>query len=60
VEEGVLNIVTFGQADGGRTVLTLLVQAPSRQVRDAIVDSGMEVGLQEQMEHLEQLTISLR
>jgi uncharacterized protein YndB with AHSA1/START domain len=58
-EEGVLNVVTFAEADG-RTVLTLLVQAPSREVRDAIVESGMEAGLQEQMELLEQLASSLR
>ena len=58
-EDGVLNIVTFAQADGG-TILTLLVQAPSREVRDATVDSGMEAGMQEQMELLEQLAISLR
>ncbi len=57
--EGALNIVTFTEADG-RTTLTLLVQTASRQDRDAIIDSGMEVGLQEQMELLEQLVISLR
>jgi uncharacterized protein YndB with AHSA1/START domain len=57
--EGVLNVVTFTEADG-RTTLTILVQAPSTQVRDAIMDSGMEVGLQEQLELLEQLAISLR
>ncbi len=57
--DGALNIVTFTEADG-RTTLTLLVQTASRQDRDAIIDSGMEVGLQEQMELLEQLAISLR
>jgi uncharacterized protein YndB with AHSA1/START domain len=57
--EGALNIVTFTEADG-RTTLTLLVQTASRQDRDAIIDSGMEVGLQEQMELLEQLVVSLR
>ena len=57
--EGVLNIVTFTEALG-RTTLTLLVQTASRQDRDAIIDSGMEVGMQEQMELLEQLAISLR
>lgn len=57
-EDGVLNVVTFAEADG-RTTLTLLVQAPSRQVRDAIVDSGMEAGMQEQMELLEELASSL-
>ena len=58
-EEGVLNVVTFAEADR-RTILTLLVQAPSREVRDAIVDSGMEAGMQEQMELLEELASSLR
>ena len=58
-EDGVLNIVTFSQADGG-TILTLLVQAPTTAVRDAIVDSGMEAGMQEQMELLEELASSLR
>jgi uncharacterized protein YndB with AHSA1/START domain len=57
--EGVLNVVTFTEADG-RTTLTILVQAPSAEVRDAIMDSGMEVGMQEQMELLEQLASSLR
>ena len=57
--DGALNTVTFSEADG-RTTLTLLVQTASRQDRDAIMDSGMEVGLQEQMELLEQLAISLR
>jgi uncharacterized protein YndB with AHSA1/START domain len=57
--EGALNIVTFTEMDG-RTTLTLLVQTASRGDRDAIMDSGMEVGMQEQMELLEQLAISLR
>jgi uncharacterized protein YndB with AHSA1/START domain len=57
--DGALNTVTFSEADG-RTTLTLLVQTASRQDRDAIMDSGMEVGLQEQMGLLEQLAISLR
>jgi uncharacterized protein YndB with AHSA1/START domain len=53
------NIVTFTEVDG-RTTLELLVQTASRRDRDAIIGSGMEVGLQEQMELLEQLAISLR
>ena len=57
--EGALNTVTFTEVDG-RTTLTLLVQAPSREIRDEILSSGMEVGMQEQMELLEQLAISLR
>jgi uncharacterized protein YndB with AHSA1/START domain len=57
--EGALNIVTFTEVDG-RTTLTLLVQAASKQDRDAIVSSGMEVGMQQQMDLLEQVAISLR
>jgi len=57
--EGVLNIVTFTEVDG-RTILSLLVQTASKQERDAIMSSGMEVGMQEQMDLLEQLAISLR
>jgi uncharacterized protein YndB with AHSA1/START domain len=55
----VLNIVTFTET-AGRTTLTLLVQATSREERDAILDSGMEVGMQQQLDLLEQLAISLR
>jgi uncharacterized protein YndB with AHSA1/START domain len=54
-----LNIVTFTEVDG-RTTLTLLVQTTSKELRDTIIDSGMEGGMQEQMDVLEQLAISLR
>jgi uncharacterized protein YndB with AHSA1/START domain len=57
--EAPLNIVTFTEADG-RTILTLLTQAPNKQLRDAIIDSGMETGMQEQMDLLEQIAVSLR
>jgi uncharacterized protein YndB with AHSA1/START domain len=52
--EDVLNVITFTEVDG-RTLLELLVKAPSKEVRDVIVNSGMEVGLQEQMEILDEL-----
>jgi uncharacterized protein YndB with AHSA1/START domain len=58
-EVGNLNTATFAEADG-RTILTVLVQAPSREVRDAIIDSGMENGLQDALDLLEQVAISLR
>jgi uncharacterized protein YndB with AHSA1/START domain len=54
-----LNIVTFTEADR-RTTLSLLAQCPSREVRDTIIDSGMEGGMQEQMDLLEQVAIELR
>ena len=54
-----LNIVTFTEA-GGRTTLTVLVQTTSRELRDMIINSGMETGMQEAMDHLEQVAVSLR
>ena len=54
-----LNIVTFTEVDG-RTTLTLLVQCATKELRDMIVESGMEAGMQEQMDLLEQIAISLR
>jgi hypothetical protein len=32
---------------------------PSREVRDGIIEAGMEGGMQEQMEALEKIAISL-
>jgi uncharacterized protein YndB with AHSA1/START domain len=58
-EEGTVNTATFTETDG-RTTLTILVQAPSKEIRDAIIDSGMEVGMQDAMDLLEQVAISLR
>ncbi len=54
-----LNTLTLTEEDG-RTTLTVLVQAPSKEIRDAIVDSGMEAGMQDAMDLLEQVAISLR
>jgi uncharacterized protein YndB with AHSA1/START domain len=54
-----LNTATFTE-ENGRTTLTILVQAPSKEVRDAIVESGMEDGLQDAMDLLEEVAISLR
>ncbi len=57
--EAAVNTVTFTEVDG-RTILTILMQMASRQDRDAVIDSGMEVGMQEGMDLLEQVAISLR
>jgi uncharacterized protein YndB with AHSA1/START domain len=53
-----LDILTLTEADG-RTTLTLLVQHTSKEHRDAHIDSGMEVGMQEGMDLLEQVAVSL-
>jgi uncharacterized protein YndB with AHSA1/START domain len=53
-----LNIVTFTEV-AGRTTLALLAQTTSRELRDTIIESGMEAGMQEQMDLLEQVAVSL-
>jgi uncharacterized protein YndB with AHSA1/START domain len=58
-EEGTLNTATFSEQDG-RTTLTILVQAPNKQVRDAIIESGMEDGLQDALDLVEEVAVSLR
>jgi uncharacterized protein YndB with AHSA1/START domain len=53
-----LVMVTFEEADG-RTTLSMLTRVESREVRDMIIDSGMEGGVQEGMDLLEQLAREL-
>ena len=49
---------TFAE-EAGRTTLTLLVDHPDKEIRDLVIDSGMEGGMQEAFDHLEQVAISL-
>lgn len=58
-EQPALNTITFSE-EGGRTTLRILTECPSREVRDLIIDSGMEGGMQEGMDLLEEVAISLR
>ncbi|HTH64594.1 MAG TPA: SRPBCC domain-containing protein [Gemmatimonadales bacterium] len=44
---------------GGRTTLTSLTQLSSRAVRDMIIKSGMEAGMQDAMDLLEEVAVSL-
>jgi len=58
-EEGAtLNTATFAEADG-RTTLTILVEAPSKEIRDAIIATGMEDGLQDALDLVEEVAASL-
>jgi len=57
-ESEVVNVVTFAETDG-RTTLELLTQCPDQETRDAIMGSGMEGGMQEGMDLLEQIAIEL-
>jgi uncharacterized protein YndB with AHSA1/START domain len=56
--EPALNLVTFHEADG-RTTLEMLTQVSSKEVRDMIIDSGMEGGAQEGLDLLEQIALRL-
>ena len=58
-EDATVNTATLIEADG-RTTLTILVQATSKASRDAIIESGMEAGLQDALDLLEQVAVSLR
>ena len=59
-DDATVNTATFEDAGEGRTALTILVQAPNQQIRDAIIDSGMEDGLQDALDLLEEAATSLR
>ena len=54
-----LDTATFTDVDG-KTVLTIIMQMASKQDRDAVINSGMEAGMQEAMDHLEEVPTSLR
>ena len=57
-ENATTNTVSLAEVDG-RTTMTVLVQAPSAQIRDAIIESGMEAGLQDAYDLLEEVAVSL-
>ena len=57
-DEGTMNTMTLVETEG-RTVVTTLTEAYSREVRDMIINSGMEGGMQEAYDLLEQVAISL-
>lgn len=53
-----VNTMTFTEA-GGATTLTVTVDCPSELVRNAIVESGMEEGLQDAYDLLDEVAVSL-
>jgi uncharacterized protein YndB with AHSA1/START domain len=54
-----LDTLTLTETDG-RTTLEVLVEHQSKEHRDAHIESGMEAGMQDAMDLLEQVAISLR
>ena len=53
-----VNTLTLAEADG-RTTMTVLVEHTKKEHRDMHIESGMEGGLQEAMDALEQVAIEL-
>jgi uncharacterized protein YndB with AHSA1/START domain len=57
-EDATVNTTTFEELDG-RTRLVTLVECHTRETRDAIIESGMEGGMQESYDKLEDVARSL-
>ncbi|EWC59679.1 putative glutathione S-transferase-related transmembrane protein [Actinokineospora spheciospongiae] len=53
-----VNTLTLTERDG-RTTLSVLVQHSCKEHRDTHVNSGMEVGMQTSMNHLDEVALSL-
>ena len=53
-----VNTLTLAEKDG-RTTLTILVQHQNQEHRDAHINSGMEAGMQDALDLLEQVAIAL-
>ena len=54
-----ISTTSFTEEDG-RTTLTILVEHTSQEHRDMHLNSGMEDGMNESLDHLEQVAASLR
>jgi uncharacterized protein YndB with AHSA1/START domain len=57
-DNGTVNTVTLTEQEG-RTFMTVLIDCPSPETRDAIIESGMEAGMQDAYDLLEELAVSL-
>jgi uncharacterized protein YndB with AHSA1/START domain len=58
-EHAALNTLTLAEVDG-RTTMTVLVEHPTKEGRDAHINSGMEDGMQDAMDLLEEGATSLK
>jgi uncharacterized protein YndB with AHSA1/START domain len=54
-----LDTLTLSESEG-RTTMTILVQHATKEHRDAHIESGMEDGMQDALDLLEQVAVSLR
>ena len=57
--QAALDTLTLEEVDG-RTIMTILVEHRTKEGRDAHIESGMEAGMQDAMDLLEGVAISLR
>ena len=57
-DNATVNTMTLTEA-GGVTTMTVLIDCPNEFVRNAIVESGMEAGMQDAYDLLEEVAISL-
>ena len=57
-DDAPLNTITFVEHDG-HTTMTAITDCPSQEIRDAIMASGMEAGMQDAYDLLEDVAISL-
>ncbi|HST65896.1 MAG TPA: SRPBCC family protein [Mycobacteriales bacterium] len=57
--DGVGVVTTTLTEMDGRTLLSQLCDYGTRQVRDAVIDSGMETGMQSSFDELEKVAVSL-
>jgi uncharacterized protein YndB with AHSA1/START domain len=58
-EHAALDTLSLEEVDE-RTILTVLVEHPTKEGRDAHIESGMEEGMQDAMDLLEEVAVSLR
>jgi uncharacterized protein YndB with AHSA1/START domain len=58
-EHAALDTLTLEEVDG-RTLMTVLVEHPTKEGRDAHIESGMEDGMQDAMDLLEKVAVALR
>jgi uncharacterized protein YndB with AHSA1/START domain len=54
-----VNTMTLEEADG-RTLVSILVEHVNKEGRDMHINSGMEAGMQDAFDRLEQVAVSLR
>jgi len=57
-DSAAVNTVTLTEK-AGRTTATMLSEYPNQEIRDMVIQSGMEAGMQDAMDLLEEVAISL-